>query len=100
MEKKVILSIQDVHKSFGSKKVHQGVNLDLMDGEILALFGGSGTGKSVILRSLIGLEKPNSGKILFEGQDITKLNEDQLVDIRKKIGYVFQNGALFDSMSV
>jgi phospholipid/cholesterol/gamma-HCH transport system ATP-binding protein len=95
-----ILSIQDVYKSFGPKKVHQGVSFDLLDGEILGLFGGSGSGKSVILRSIIGLEKPDSGKIVFEGRDVTKLNEEQLIDVRTKIGYVFQNGALFDSMSV
>ena len=96
----VILSIKEVHKSFGAKPVHKGVNIELHQGEILALFGGSGTGKSVILRSIIGLEKPDSGEIIFDGRDITKMNEDQLVEIRKKIGYVFQNGALFDSMTV
>lgn len=95
-----ILSIKDVHKSFGAKKVHQGVSFDVYDGEILALFGGSGTGKSVFLRSIIGLEKPDAGQILFEDKDITKLTEDELVDVRTKIGYVFQNGALFDSMTV
>ncbi|MBI3544273.1 MAG: ATP-binding cassette domain-containing protein [Deltaproteobacteria bacterium] len=96
----VIVSVQDLYKSFGPKKVHQGVSFDVHDGEILALFGGSGTGKSVVLRSMIGLEKPDSGKIMFEGRDIARLGEDDLIDIRRKIGYVFQNGALFDSMSV
>lgn len=100
MSYNAILSIQDVYKSFGPKKVHQGVSFDLRENEILGLFGGSGTGKSVILRSLIGLEKPDAGRIVFEGRDITKLNERQLIDVRKKIGYVFQNGALFDSMTV
>jgi phospholipid/cholesterol/gamma-HCH transport system ATP-binding protein len=95
-----ILRLRNLHKSFGTKRVHQGVSFDVMDGEILALFGGSGTGKSVILRSLIGLEKPDSGEIFFEDNDITKFNEEQLIDVRKKIGYVFQNGALFDSMTV
>jgi phospholipid/cholesterol/gamma-HCH transport system ATP-binding protein len=97
---KSILRIQDVHKAFGEKKVHQGVSFELNQGEILGLFGGSGTGKSVILRSIIGLEKPDAGQILFEGRDITKLRENQLIDVRKKIGYVFQNGALFDSFTV
>ena len=100
MSGETILSMKDIHKAFGAKKVHQGVSFELHDGEILALFGGSGTGKSVILRSLIGLEKPDAGTIMFEGQDIAKLREDDLIDVRKKIGYVFQNGALFDSMSV
>lgn len=97
---KAILSLRDIYKSFDDKKVHQGVSFDLEEGEILALFGGSGSGKSVILRSIIGLEKPDSGQILFQGQDITKLDEKQLIGVRKKIGYVFQNGALFDSMTV
>jgi phospholipid/cholesterol/gamma-HCH transport system ATP-binding protein len=95
-----ILSVQGLHKSFGAKKVHQGVSFDVNDNEILALFGGSGTGKSVVLRSIIGLEKPDAGQIVFEGHDITKMREDELIDVRRKIGYVFQNGALFDSMSV
>ncbi|MEW6058042.1 MAG: ATP-binding cassette domain-containing protein [Bdellovibrionota bacterium] len=95
-----ILSLQNIHKAFGPKKIHQGVTFDLIDGEILALFGGSGTGKSVILRSIIGLERPDKGQIVFEEQDITKCGEEELVEVRKKIGYVFQNGALFDSMTV
>ena len=95
-----VLKLQDIHKAFGEKKVHQGVSIDLKKGEILGLFGGSGTGKSVILRSIIGLEKPDRGAILFENQDLTKLNERQLMQVRQKIGYVFQNGALFDSLTV
>lgn len=96
----IALQIQDVYKSFGPKKVHQGVSFELKKGEILGLWGGSGTGKSVILRSIIGLEKPDTGRIVYEGQDITRLTERQLVAVRKKIGYVFQNGALFDSLTV
>lgn len=95
-----VLEVKNIYKSFGSKKVHQGVNFALKKGEILGLFGGSGTGKSVILRSIIGLEHPDSGSILFEGHDLTRLTEEQLVAIRVQIGYVFQNGALFDSLTV
>ncbi|MGE4234039.1 MAG: ABC transporter ATP-binding protein [Bacteriovoracia bacterium] len=95
-----VLSIQNVRKAFGTKLVHKSVSFDLKKGEILALFGGSGTGKSVMLRSIIGLEKPDAGKIIFEGENIVEKNEKQLIDVRKKIGYVFQNGALFDSMTV
>lgn len=98
--KKVALEVKDLCKSFGPRKVLDNINLTLYDGEILALFGGSGTGKSVILRSIIGLEKPDSGSIFFKGQDLIPLNENELVDVRKKIAYVFQNGALFDSMTV
>jgi phospholipid/cholesterol/gamma-HCH transport system ATP-binding protein len=100
MEQEPALRIQGVTKSFGDKHVHKGVSFELRQGEILALFGGSGTGKSVILRSIIGLEKPDSGKILFQGQDITALSERELIDVRKRIAYVFQNGALFDSLTV
>src|ERR1044071_4217902 len=94
------LEVRDLHKAFGEKKVHQGVSFDLKKGEILGLFGGSGTGKSVILRSIIGLEKPDRGQILFESQDITRLPERSLIPIRTQIAYVFQNGALFDSLTV
>ncbi|MCM2277276.1 MAG: ATP-binding cassette domain-containing protein [Oligoflexia bacterium] len=97
---KTVLELKDIQKRFGEKIVHRGVTFDLREGEILGLWGGSGTGKSVILRSIIGLEKPDSGQILFEGRDITGLNERQLIDVRTKIGYVFQNGALFDSLTV
>ncbi len=94
------LEVTGLHKSFGEKKVHQGVSFELKKNEILGLFGGSGSGKSVILRSIIGLEKPDQGKIVFEGQDLTKLTERQLMKPRTRIGYVFQNGALFDSLTV
>jgi phospholipid/cholesterol/gamma-HCH transport system ATP-binding protein len=96
----VSLDVVDLHKSFGEKRVHQGVSFQLYRGEILGLFGGSGTGKSVILRSIIGLEHPDSGRIVFEGQDLTQLNERSLLTVRTKIAYVFQNGALFDSLTV
>lgn len=95
-----VLSIQDLRKSFGPKNVHRGVSFELHQGEILGLFGGSGSGKSVILRSIIGLERVDSGKIIFENKDISRYTERQLIDVRKKIGYVFQNGALFDSLTV
>ena len=96
----IALNIQNLHKSFGDKKVHQGVSFQLFKGEILGLLGGSGTGKSVVLRSIIGLEKPDLGEIVFDHRDITKMDEQGLVEIRTRIGYVFQNGALFDSLTV
>lgn len=100
MQTNVALEIKDIAKAFGEKKVHTGVSLALTRGELVGLFGGSGTGKSVLIRSIIGLERPDSGEIWFEGQDLTKLSERKLIPIRRKIGFVFQNGALFDSMSV
>ncbi|NUN05448.1 MAG: ABC transporter ATP-binding protein [Bdellovibrio sp.] len=99
-EKKGFIEVIDFHKSFGSKKVHQGVNFFVRKGECLGLIGGSGTGKSVLLRSLVGLEKPERGQILIEGVDIVPMKERQLVEIRKKVAYAFQGGALFDSMTV
>ncbi|MCC6276725.1 MAG: ABC transporter ATP-binding protein [Oligoflexia bacterium] len=95
-----VIEVKDFHKSFGSKVVHRGVNLSVRKGECMGLVGGSGCGKSVILRSLIGLEKPDRGSIKINGIEITGFNENQLVDIRCKAAYVFQGGALFDSMSV
>jgi phospholipid/cholesterol/gamma-HCH transport system ATP-binding protein len=95
-----ILELKNIKKRFRDKIVHDGVSFSLKRGEILSLFGGSGTGKSVCLRSIIGLERPDSGEILYQGRDISHLSESQLIEIRKSIAYVFQNGALFDSMSV
>ncbi len=87
-------------KRFGSKLVHKDVSFKVRKGECLGLLGGSGAGKSVILRSMIGLEKPDEGQVLIDGVDIVPMKEQELIDVRKKVAYVFQNGALFDSMSV
>lgn len=95
-----IISIKDFKKSFGSKVVHRDINLQVFSGECLGLFGGSGTGKSVLLRSLIGLEKPDGGSVEIWGQNIVPLREKQLLEVRKKVAYAFQGGALFDSMNV
>jgi phospholipid/cholesterol/gamma-HCH transport system ATP-binding protein len=100
MNGETILEVRDIHKAFGKKRVHRGLSFSLKKGEILVLLGGSGSGKSVILRSIIGLEKPDQGQIVFEGQDITGLDEEALIPVRTKIAYVFQNGALFDSLTV
>lgn len=98
--KKPLIEIRGIHKSFGKKVVHRGIDLDIYPGEVLALMGGSGCGKSVLLRMIVGLEKPDRGTITFNGQHIEKLSEESLVPIRKKIAYVFQYGALFDSFSI
>jgi len=96
----IALDVRNLHKSFGNKVVHKGVTFQLYRGEVLGLFGGSGTGKSVILRSVIGLEQPDQGEILFDGQNLVNLTEQELFKYRTQIGYVFQNGALFDSLTV
>jgi phospholipid/cholesterol/gamma-HCH transport system ATP-binding protein len=95
-----MIEIKRFKKSFGDKVVHRDVTFGVKKGECIGLLGGSGAGKSVILRSLIGLEKPDSGEIWIDGEEIAGFSETQLRDIRKKVAYAFQGGALFDSMTV
>lgn len=95
-----ILEIRNVHKAFDGKEVHRGVNFTLREGETLGLLGPSGTGKSVLLRSLIGLDVIDDGQILYRGNRIDQLSEKQFNKVRTKISYSFQSGALFDSISV
>ena len=95
-----LIELKNFKKSFGAKLVHRGVSLKVHKGQCVGLIGGSGCGKSVLLRSIIGLEKPDDGKVFVFGQDISDWDEKQLVEIRKQVAYAFQGGALFDSMSV
>lgn len=95
-----VIEVRNFAKMFGQKAVHKDVTFSVERGECLGLIGGSGVGKSVVLRSLIGLERPDSGEVLIDGEPITGMNERELIKIRLKVAYVFQNGALFDSMSV
>lgn len=95
-----VIAVKHFSKSFDGRYVHKDVSFTVEKGECIGLVGGSGIGKSVILRSLIGLEKPTSGEIWIDGEEISRYSERSLVHIRKKVAYVFQNGALFDSMSV
>jgi phospholipid/cholesterol/gamma-HCH transport system ATP-binding protein len=95
-----LIQVKDFKKSFGEKMVHRGISFSVPQGQCLGLIGGSGSGKSVLLRSLIGLEKPDAGEIYFDGTRIDLLAEDQLIPVRKRMAYAFQGGALFDSMNV
>ncbi|MGZ3786875.1 MAG: ABC transporter ATP-binding protein [Bacteriovorax sp.] len=95
-----ILELKNVHKAFGKNQIHRGVSFTLRRGESLGLLGGSGTGKSVLLRSIIGLERIDQGEIFFHGERIDQLSENQLIPYRIKISYSFQSGALFDSINV
>lgn len=95
-----ILELRDVHKSFGSLKVLRGVDLAIETGKTLVILGASGSGKSVTLKILDGLIKPDQGEVYFHGQRIDTLREQDLVKIRTRIGFVFQMGALFDSLNV
>jgi phospholipid/cholesterol/gamma-HCH transport system ATP-binding protein len=95
-----VIAVEDLHKSFGSQKVLNGISLAVRRGETLAVLGRSGTGKSVLLRLIIGLEKPDSGSVRIHGQDIGGLALDQLGEIRKNMGFLFQHAALYDSLTV
>jgi phospholipid/cholesterol/gamma-HCH transport system ATP-binding protein len=94
------VAVEDLHKSFGTQNVLNGVSLNVNRGETLAVLGRSGTGKSVLLRIIIGLQKPDSGSVRIHGQEITELSLDQLGEIRKKMGFLFQHAALYDSLTV
>jgi phospholipid/cholesterol/gamma-HCH transport system ATP-binding protein len=89
-----------VFKAFGPKIVYAGLDLEVQRGEVLTICGGSGVGKSVMLKMLIGLIIPDSGQIHFDGKDVTKLDERALSDVRRRIAMLFQSAALFDSLSV
>src|SRR5580693_6942639 len=95
-----VIAVEDLHKSFGSQKVLNGISLSVSRGETLAVLGRSGTGKSVLLRLIIGLEKADSGSVRIYGQDIAGLTLDRLSTIRKKMGFLFQHAALYDSLTV
>jgi len=91
---------EDVHKYFGEKKVLRGLNFHIEKGSIAVVMGPSGTGKSTVIKLMVGLLKPTHGHIFIEGVDIGKKSDKELLKIRKKIGFAFQFGALFDSMSI
>ena len=95
-----IISIKNLHKTFGTNKVLQGVNIDVNKGETLVVLGRSGTGKSVTIKCLVRLVEADKGQVNVFQTDITNLKGTELNDIRVRIGFMFQNGALYDSMSV
>jgi phospholipid/cholesterol/gamma-HCH transport system ATP-binding protein len=95
-----MIRIINLYKSFGTKQVLQGVNLDIYDGETITIMGSSGEGKTVLLKNIIGLMKPDRGSIIVDGTDITKVDNRTLRNVQKKFGYLFQGSALFDSMNV
>ena len=95
-----MIELKHVDKSFGHKEVLRDVSLRVEDGETLALIGGSGSGKSTMLRLMVGLDRPTSGEIWINGTEITQLSEEELDKVRLSMGMVFQYSALFDSMTV
>lgn len=97
---KDILTLNHIQKAFGNNIIHKDISFVLKQGECLGILGNSGTGKSVLLRSIIGLEQIDSGGIYYHSERIDNLSEEELFKVRTKISYAFQNGALFDSMNV
>jgi phospholipid/cholesterol/gamma-HCH transport system ATP-binding protein len=95
-----VIRIQRLHKRFGSQPVLRGIDLDIATGEVMVVIGRSGGGKSVLLKHLIGLLRPDAGTVAVDGTEITRLRGGELDRVRERYGVVFQGGALFDSMSV
>ncbi|TAK08177.1 MAG: ABC transporter ATP-binding protein [Candidatus Manganitrophaceae bacterium] len=95
-----MIELIDLKKSFGNNHVLRGVNLKIETGESMVIIGGSGTGKSVILKHIIGLMQPDSGRVVIDGVDLLSLSEKDLSEFRKRFGMLFQGAALFDSLSV
>ncbi len=94
------IKVEDLHKSFDSKKVLDGINLEIYDKESIVILGGSGSGKSVLIKSMTALMDIDSGKILIDGKDISKIRGEEKANIMDKFGFLFQGGALFDSLKV
>ena len=94
------IEFRDVHKAFGPKKVLEGFTLEIVEGQTLSIIGGSGAGKSVALKHIVGLLRPDQGEVVVDGQVVTELPQGELYELRRSVGYVFQFAALFDSMTI
>ena len=95
-----MIKIENISKSFDTKKILSNINIEIPKGSRHCIIGRSGSGKSVLIKLITGLLKPDTGQIIFEGIDIAKANQDEIYDLRKRVGFVFQNAALFDSYNV
>lgn len=95
-----LIELHDIHKSFDSQNILNGINLNIEENKTLAIIGKSGCGKSVLIKHIIGLIKPDKGKIIVQGQDINSISKRKLMKVRRKFAMVFQNAALFDSLNV
>lgn len=98
--KEVVVEVTDLHKHFGDQQVLQGTSITLYKGENLVVLGKSGTGKSVLIKCIVGLLKPDAGTVKVFEDEVTSVDYKRLNEIRKKVGFLFQNGALYDSMTV
>jgi phospholipid/cholesterol/gamma-HCH transport system ATP-binding protein len=96
----IAIKVRGICNSFGDQVIHDGVDLDVRNGEILGVVGGSGTGKSVLLRSIIGLKQPNAGDVEIFGESMIGKEEDEAVEVRRRWGVLFQGGALFSTLTV
>jgi phospholipid/cholesterol/gamma-HCH transport system ATP-binding protein len=97
---RTMISVRGVVNRFGAQVVHDGVDMDVQEGEIFGVVGGSGSGKSVLLRTILGLQRPQRGTVQIEGRDITQLDAAQLREVKRGYGVTFQHGALFTSLTV
>lgn len=95
-----IVSVRSLVNRFGAQVVHDGIDLDVHQGEVLGVVGGSGSGKSVLLRTMLGLRQPTAGQVLIEGKDITRMSEAELLTVKRRYGVTFQHGALFSALTV
>jgi phospholipid/cholesterol/gamma-HCH transport system ATP-binding protein len=95
-----VISVRDVVNRFGRQVVHDGVSFDVLPGEVFGIVGGSGSGKSVLLRTMLGLRRPTSGVVELEGRDITGMGDEELRGVKRRYGVTFQHGALFSSLTV
>ena len=98
--KEVVVEFKGVYKSFGTKVIYEDLNLKIFRGETLCIIGGSGTGKSVMMKMLVGLLRPDKGEVFAFGKDVSKLSESKMQEVRRNIAMLFQGGALFDSLTV
>lgn len=96
----VMIEVQDLHKSFAGFKVLEGINLKMMEGTTTVVLGASGSGKTVLMKHIMGLFKPDRGHVVVDGQDVTQMGRQELSKFRERMGMVFQSSALFDSMTV
>lgn len=95
-----VVSVRGIVNRFGEQLVHDGIDLDVQRGEVLGIVGGSGSGKSVLLRTMLGLQKPTAGQVRMDGEDMTAMSERELLAVKRRYGVTFQHGALFSSLSV
>ena len=95
-----VIQFRNVFKAFGSHAIYEGMDLEIREGETLTVIGGSGQGKSVCMKMMIGLLYADEGEVLFRGSEVSELGHDGLRELRRKVSYVFQSGALFDSMNI